>query len=435
MKITNLEKTEIKTIFTIEVDKNDWVNEQTNTRKQLAKELVIPGFRKGHVPLEKANSYISTSEVMNKAISSMIDKTIDKFYQSPKYLENKQIIDETLKIDIKDIDESKLIITLSFDNKPTITLPEYKSIKDLNYKKPEVTDQEINDELNRMTMADRSFAPKADNTIANGDMVTFDFKGFLGTEAFPGGEAADYRLEIGSHQFIPGFEEKMVGLKVGDKTKIDVTFPADYHAKELAGKPVTFELNIKKVETISKPTIDAGYIAKLNIPGVLNEIQLKEHIKSDIFRYKNYSEKQVAVKQITDFLAKNTKANYVPETILDKEINRLKSEIENQAKQKNKKIEEYIKEINYSSMDDFNNKIKAEATDHIMLALAIDKIINDLEIKVSNEEIEKEVNNIASIYHMGVAEVKKNSQFISHIINYLTQDKLFDKIIELNLMK
>ena len=98
MKITNIEKTEIKTIFTIEVDKNDWVNEQTNTRKQLAKELVIPGFRKGHVPLEKANSYISTSEVMNKAISSMIDKTIDKFYQSPKYLENKQIIDETLKI-------------------------------------------------------------------------------------------------------------------------------------------------------------------------------------------------------------------------------------------------------------------------------------------------------------------------------------------------
>ena len=86
-------------------------------------------------------------------------------------------------------------------------------------------------------------------------------------------------------------------------------------------------------------------------------------------------------------------------------------------------------------MDDFNNKIKAEATDHIMLALAIDKIINDLEIKVSNEEIEKEVNNIASIYHMGVDEVKKNSQFISHIINYLTQDKLFDKIIELNLMK
>ena len=245
--------------------------------------LSVPGFRKGHVPEEKAN--ISEYEILSKAINPVVEKTIEQFWIEFDKKPDDHINQASLKLDIDKFVPEELVIKLRFENYPKVESKGYDHIK-LNYKKPEVSEKEIDYEIKNLIKRDYMLSASND-PIANDNMVKFDFKGFIDGKPFEGGEAQDYDLEVGSNSFIPGFEEQMIGLKKGDKKSIEVTFPKDYHVETLAGKKARFDLNIKEVNKITRPVLDEAYIKKLNMPNVKTEKDLRKFYKDYIFNMKN----------------------------------------------------------------------------------------------------------------------------------------------------
>jgi trigger factor len=236
---------------------------------------------------------------MNHALKKVVDENYKLLITNNKEFNPDQLIEDAVSIDLAKIDPKNLEIVYIFEKFPEVTLGDYKKIK-IHYTEPKVEDKEVQQEIERYTKKDIMLIPKESNDIAMGDMVNFDFKGFVDDKAFAGGEAQGHELEIGSGSFIPGFEEKMIGLKKGDKKTIEVTFPKDYHAKDLANKKAKFELVINDIKTIQKPKLDEAYIARFAIPNVKTEHEFREYVSKQLLDYKKYTSRQEPVRQISE---------------------------------------------------------------------------------------------------------------------------------------
>jgi trigger factor len=261
-------------------------------------------------------------------------------------IKNKEFIDDnvvhnSLRIDV--VPESlKSLPTILFivDKFPEVNMPDYKNIK-LTAKNEKVTDDMINHQLKQLIKNDIMLIPKEPAVVANGDMVVLDFTGKIDNKEFPGGQAKDYELEIGSHLFIPGFEEQLIGLKKGDAKTINVKFPDDYHQPEFKGKASTFDVVIKDVKTINPPALDEQYVSKLKIPNVKNENELRNHIRLQTQQRLNEMVREQNTNQIVEFFVKNAKLSHYPQSLLQYEKNVIVADIENKAKQQNITVEDY----------------------------------------------------------------------------------------------
>ncbi|GHU30771.1 hypothetical protein FACS1894166_01030 [Bacilli bacterium] len=312
-------------------------------------------------------------------------------------------------------------------------MPDYKKIK-VEYKAPKVDHTEVQHEIDRYSKNDIMLTPKENSIIAKGDMVNFDFKGFIDGKPFPGGEAKAFELEIGSGQFIPGFEDQMIGLKKTEKKSIKVTFPKDYHAKDMAGKESSFDIIINDVKTIVKPTIDEKFVAKFNIPDVKNEQQLRDYLTKLILDEKTHQSKQAAIKTISTYLIENAKLAFMPKSLLDSEIKHLDSETSKQANNKDVKHDDYVlKQLGFASMDDYNKALKETANKNLILVIALEKIIEELKLEVSDKELNTHFEKMSKVYATKVEDIKArfNNNF-DNIKTFILQEKVFDKLIELN---
>jgi trigger factor len=226
---------------------------------------------------------ISSQEVVYKAVDRFANKMISEFIESIE--SNKEydtIISESLKTSLISMDESKVVLKLEFDSIPSVDLPDYKKFK-LNIPSTEVDDREVESEFNKIIQRDRMLVPKEDQaTVENGDSVNFDFVGKKDGVAFEGGSAKEYEMIIGSGQFIPGFEEQMIGMKIGEEKVINVSFPSDYHAKELAGAPVTFDVKINSIALLQNPEFDEDYFKKFNIANVKSDVDMKNYLRNQL---------------------------------------------------------------------------------------------------------------------------------------------------------
>ena len=195
MKIIDTKKENNKIVYTIEAKPEEWIKHLADTKKRLVKNLSIPGFRKGHIPPKKVNEYISLGQVINASLDKFVNNLASNFMykESHKYPE---IIPGSLKIDLKAVDGGKLILTFEFEKQPKIELKDYDKIE-LNYKEPTASEKEIAFELKNILKNDYMLSPKKDETIAKGDMVKFDFDGYIDSKPIQGGKAKDYELEIG----------------------------------------------------------------------------------------------------------------------------------------------------------------------------------------------------------------------------------------------
>ncbi|MCF0227475.1 MAG: FKBP-type peptidyl-prolyl cis-trans isomerase, partial [Malacoplasma sp.] len=211
MKIIDKKQELETTVYTVKIDDKIWKDSQAKAKKDILANIEIPGFRKGHVPENKAN--ISEGEVLSRAVNVAVDKELEAFWVEFDKKPDEKINQSSLSLDLDKFSASELVIKLNFENYPTVTIDGYDKIK-LDYKKPEVTDKEIDYEINQLTKRDYMLS-ESKEPIKNGNMVKFDFKGFVNDKPFEGGEASNFDLEVGSGSFIPGFEEQMVGLKKG----------------------------------------------------------------------------------------------------------------------------------------------------------------------------------------------------------------------------
>lgn len=431
MKIIDTKKENNKVIMTVKADPELWAKELAKTKKQLAKNLSIPGFRKGHAPQKVIDERIPMNQVVSETVNKYANQLINKFMRE-EIKNHADIIANSLKVDLVEVDPEKLTLKFEFEKQPVIKLDGY-DLMELNYVESEVSDKEIEFELKNTIKNDYMLSTKEDGIIAKGDMVKFDFEGFVDSKPIDGGSAKDYELEIGSGLFIPGFEDKMIGLKKGEKKTIEVTFPNNYPVKEYCNKKAKFNLSINEVSKITYPTLDKVYLAKFNLPNVENEAQFRDYIKNEIKKVKSASKRQELIKTIHDWVIKNIKIDYIPDYFIKSETKAIKQDYESQAKNKfNKKFEDAIVDLGFKSMEDFEKKIHEQAINNIKFTLGIDNLIKTLAINVTREEIEKEITNTARKINMNVNELLNNPNIFDSIRQYMLNDKMVQKLLEIN---
>ena len=431
MKIVDTKKENYKVIMTIKADSELWSKELAKTKKQLAKNLSIPGFRKGHAPQKIIDERIPMHQVISESVNKYVNQLINKFMHE-EAKNHTDIIVNSLKVDLLEVDPEKLSLKFEFEKQPIIKLDGY-DLMELNYVEPEVSDKEIEFEIKNAIKNDYMLSTKEDGIIAKGDMVKFDFEGFVDNKPIDSGAAKDYELEIGSGLFIPGFEDQMIGLKKGEKKTIEVTFTKNYPVEEYCNKKAKFNLLIKDISKITYPTLNKAYLSKFNLPNVENETQFKDYIKKEIKKVKGASKRQELIKIVQDWVIKNIKIDYIPNYYIKSESNAIKQDYESQAKNKfNKKFEDAVIDLGFKSMEDFNKKIHDQAVDNIKFTLGIDSLIKALSIKVTREEIEKEIADTARRVNMNVNELLNNQSILSSIRQYMLNDKIVQKLLEVN---
>jgi len=431
MKITDIKKENNKVIFTIQPDSKNWVDELSKTKKRLAKNIAIPGFRKGHAPQKVIDQSITINQVISSTLDKFINEIANKFIKEEAH-KHEDIIVGSLKVDLKTVNDSNITLSFIFEKQPTIELNGYDKI-DFDYQEPTASEKEITAELKNAIKNDLMLSAKEDDTIAKADMVKFDFEGFIDGKPIEGGEAKDYQLEIGSGQFISGFEEQMVGLKKGAKKTIEVVFPKDYPAEEYRNKKANFNLLIKDISKITYPKLDKAYLSKFNLQNVETEEQFKNYFKNEIIKVKKSMKFQELMKTVNDFVMKNIKYDYLPNYYIDAEVDARKQNYIQQAKnQFNKKLEDAIVDLGFKSMDDFNKKIHQQAIDAIKFNIGMNKLIKQLGVKVTQQDIEKEIIDSSKKLNVDVNELLKNQSILNSIGQYLLNDRIVTKLLELN---
>lgn len=419
-----------KVSFVVKVSKTIWDNAKSKAFNKMAVTVKVPGFRQGKAPQDIIKKHVNEIEVMQNAANDAIRQTYDELIKSNK-INKENIIEDALSINIIKLDPNDFEVEFNFDEYPKVELGNYKSLK-VEYKNPTVSDEEINNELSRITKRDSMLIEKQDDILEKNDMAIFDFKGFIDEKEFPGGSANDYELVIGSNQFIPGFEDAMVGMKKGESKIISVSFPKDYHVKEMAGKPAKFEVKLNDIKQVKSPELTEEYIAKFKLPEVKNELQLREFLKKQLFDFKELNAKQEATKSISEQIMKITKIDFIPESLLASEIERLNNELNHELESKKLSIDNLLKQRKISK-EEFEKETKEAARKNLMLVLAIEKMIKELNIKVSSDEIDDHLKKIAEVYGQKFEEIKSqmNGNF-EGVKQFLLQKKLFDKLIEIN---
>lgn len=382
----------------IKVSPEDFVNAMKKAYKKNVKKFNIPGFRKGKAPMKVIEMQYGEGIFYEDAF----DFAFPEAYQ-------KAIEDNNLEpvaqpdIDIETISRAEgLVIKAEIAVKPEVALGDYKEIE-VEKREVNVTDEDVEKELEALQKKNARLITVEDRPIKEGDTVVIDFKGYIDGEAFEGGEGQNHSLEIGSGQFIPGFEEQLVGIEAGQETKVDVTFPEEYQAEELAGQKATFKVKINEIKETELPELDDEFAKDVSEFDTLEEY--KEDLKKNIQEREEHKIKHEVEDAVVEKVVENTEM-IVPDAMVKAEVDRMLNEFDYQLKGQGISLNDYFK---YTNIDEgeFKENLKGDAKKKIETDLALEKVVEVEEIEASEEEVEKELEEMAKQYGQEVEELKK----------------------------
>lgn len=307
-------------------------------------------------------------------------------------------------MDLKEIGAEGVTIVFNCPVKPDVTLGDYKA---LNYELEEVTvtDEEVETEINKTLERKGDLELKEDGTVEDGDTVVIDFEGFKDEVAFDGGKADNYELVIGSHSFIPGFEEQVVGMKSEETKDINVTFPEDYHVEELKGAPVVFKVTVHEIKKKVLPTLDDEFVKELKIENVETVDAYKEHVKESILAGKKAEAERKADEKLLKALCDEATIN-IPSVMIEKETEAMLNDQAARLQYQGIPFDQYLKIIG-QTREDIKKQLEESATARIKTTLCLEEVAKLENLEASDEDIEKHYDDMAKGYGMDVAEVKK----------------------------
>ena len=391
----------MKENYTLKLEGKEWedcLKEAFNKKK---KDIKMDGFRKGQVPMDIYVKKVGIETLYMDAIDMAVDILYARLLSDPKTITPAA----TPSIDIKDISKDMVEIEFSLIAAPEVKLGKYKKLG-VKKETAEVTEDEIEHELEHLKEQFVEVKTLDDDTvIENGHVAVIDFEGFLNGVAFKGGKGENYSLEIGSHTFIPGFEEALVGLKKGDKKDVDVTFPENYHSEELKGKAVVFKVTVNEVKERVFPEFDKEFFEDLNVGGVTSLDELKNYIKENKEAEKSKQIEDEYLFKCLDKVVEDSEFT-IPEEMTEDEVNRLVKEFSEKLQYQGLKLEDYLKFCN-SNMDAFKASLKDEANKRIGYRLMVDAIVEKEKLEVTDEELENGLKETAEQYGMEVDEFVK----------------------------
>lgn len=432
MKIIDVKNTKKNIVFSIKSTEKEFDNMENKGILSLASNLKIDGFRKGKIPFNEAKKRIDQSLLLEKIVNFFIKDSIGFITKSNEFKKyDNDIIEAPPSADVKKIslEDKEIEIDFSFDLFPKISIDGYKNIK-LNSKLRTITSADIDEEINKELSKNALSIPKNDGMISKGDIVVFDFKGFLNDKPFEGGEAQNYELKIGSNSFIPGFEEQMIGLKNNDQKSINVKFPGDYHQKELANKNVRFDLKINSVSYLENETLDNDFVKSLNIEGIFTVDEYKKYIKNSLVKKSESKFNEEKEKEYFEKLLILAKLDFIPDSLIkintDKSIDNLKLQLKNYGIPD---YQMYFKMIGMTE-EQFYEKQKEASKNQLIISMALDKIAEIEKCKVSKEELEAKLNELAIRENLTVSEIKNKLQDNIFIVEQQAlQEKIIKKLI------
>lgn len=415
----NFEKTSVNEgILTFEIPVEDIKEGLDKAFKRVQKNITVPGFRKGKVPRQVFNNVYGESALYEEVLNS----TLPKAYESAVKEAELDVVTQP-EIDVKSMEKGQpWVLTAKVTLKPEVKLGEYKNLE-VEKQDTTVTDEDVKNEIESKRKSLAELVVKED-AAESGDTVVIDFEGFVGDEAFEGGKGENHSLELGSNSFIPGFEEQLVGVKPGDEKDVVVTFPEEYHAEDLAGKEATFKVKVHEVKALQLPELDDEF-AKDADDSVETLAELENKIRVDLTE-----SKEAAAKEIVEDLAirkavENAEIVELPYEMVHEEIHRQMDHFLNNLKRQGIDKELYF-QITGSSEADLHDQFGEEAELRTKTNLVLEAIVENEDLTVTDEEIENEVNELATQYQMSADQVK---QFVSN--DMLTSDIKLKKAMEL----
>lgn len=406
---------------TVTIDGDEWKKKLDETFKKVIKTVKIDGFRPGKAPRDVYEKKYGKQALVVEAVDSYMNEAYKKALDDFKGDINEIIMQPSVSLDKADTDG--VTYKFIFTTKPEIKFNKYT---DLKVKKPsvKVTDKDVEEEIERLKKEYADLAVK-DGKIEKGDTAVIDFEGFDGDKAFEGGKGENYSLEIGSNSFIPGFEDALIGLKAGDKKDVKVTFPKDYHAEELKGKPVTFKVLVHEVKTKVYPELNEEFFKDLGLDDVKTLDDLKKTIKDAMTSSKEFEAENKYVDDLFEALLKETLVE-VPHELVHEEIDRMVKQYEERLKMQGVTLDQFFKFTN-SNIEALEAQMHEEAEKRVKLRFAIDEIIKLEKISVTDEEVEKDALEKAKKHNMDKDEYVKAFGGL----DMLKYDLMVSKVIEI----
>lgn len=395
VQVENLEKNMAK--LTIEVSAEEFEAAIKKAYNKNKNRINVPGFRKGKAPQAMIEKMYGAGIFYEDAANIIIPEAYAKAAE-----ESGLDIVSQPEIDVTQIEKGKsFIFTAEVAVKPEVTLGEYKGIE-VEKMDVSVSDEELSAELDRVREQNSRTIAVEDRAAENGDMTVIDFEGFVDGVAFEGGKGEDYPLTLGSHSFIDTFEDQLVGKNIGEEVEVNVTFPEDYQAKELAGKPAMFKVTIKEIKVKELPELDDDFAQDVSEFESLDEY--KEDVRKTLSQRKEAQAKNAKEEAVVEKIIENA-AMDIPEPMINGQVRQMADEFAQRIQSQGLTVEQYFQ---FTGMDrnKFIETLKPQALKRIQSRLVLEAVAKAENIVASEEDIEKEIADMASMYQMEVEKLK-----------------------------
>ena len=410
---------EIKIEIKIDAEKFD--NAIKKVYFQSAKYFNIPGFRKGKAPQAIVEKYYGKEIFYEDAFNEIAEDEYKKAIE-----DNKLDVVSKPEIDIVKMEKGQdLIFTATVQTKPDSKLDKYKGIE-IDKIEYNVKASDIKEELKKMQEKNERIISVEDSPVKNGNITIIDFEGFADGEAFDGGKAENYELEIGSGAFIPGFEEQIIGMKVGDEKDIVVKFPEDYHAKELAGKDATFKVKLHEIKKKELPELDDEFAKDVSEFDTLEE--LKKSIKERLEKLNKQKEDAEKRDAVINAIVENLEVE-IPSGMIEVEIDNMIADMEQRMSYQGLRLEQYLKMLN-KTVEQLRTEYEPVAINSIKSRLALEKVIENEKIDATDEEINNKIEEMAKNYGKKPEELQENKNLKNYIIEGIKNEKAIDFLIK-----
>lgn len=428
LRRTKLEKTALEKLdnnkvkLTIHVGQDSFEEGMQKSYLKNRKSISIPGFRKGKVPRKVMEQYFGESILYEDAINEVFPPAYDQAVKETGI----EPVDRP-ELDIVQIGSGQdFIFTAEVTVKPEVELGQYKGFE-VDRVEYIVTDEEVEERIKQTLEQNARWVSVEDRPVKTGDRVILDYSGSIDGELFEGGTAEKQNLEIGSGHFIPGFEEQMVGMELGEEKDLKVTFPEEYHAEELKGKEATFHVKLHEIKEKELPDLDDEFAKDVSEFDTLDEYRadIKQKLEKNAEERSNTELKN----NLIDLAVNNAKVD-IPDVMVDFELDNMLRDIDNQLRYNGLNIESYLKIAN-TSIDDFRAQYKDDAYNRVKTQLVIEAIGKAENIEVSEEDYEKQYELLAKQYNQEVETIKKSLQGgLEHLENSIIAEKTIELLVD-----
>ncbi len=406
-------------LLTVEVESEKFDKALDQAFKKVVKQVQVPGFRKGKMPRGLFEQRFGVESLYQDAVDIILPEAysgaIDETGIEP--------VDQP-EVDITQIEKGKnLIFTAKVTVKPEVKLGEYKGLE-VEEENTEVSDEDVEHELKHQQEHHAELVVKEEGTVENGDTVVMDFEGFVDGEAFEGGKAENHSLEIGSGSFIPGFEEQLVGKEAGVDAEVEVTFPEEYHAEELAGKAATFKVKIHEIKAKELPELDDEFAKDVDEEvETLDELKkkIRERLENQKATDADNKKRESLVEQASD----NAEVE-VPEAMVSTELDRMLNEFEQRLQMQGMTLDMYY-QFSGQDADALKEQMKEDAGKRVKTNLTLEAIANTENVEATEEDINKELETMASMYQVDTEQL---TQMLGGNTDAIKEDLKFKKAID-----